>query len=97
MRIAEAVSRGRVAVSGAVTSVGSRVIGGGESFTCVLNDGTGELELLFLGRCRVPGIGVGARCKVEGTARMESSRLVVWNPLYRLETPSTANHPLDAE
>jgi hypothetical protein len=51
----------------------------------VLFDGSGEVGLLFLGRSSVPGIEVGARCTVEGTARMRSDRLVLWNPIYRLE------------
>ena len=41
---------------------------------------TGEL-----GRRSVAGLAVGTRCTVEGTARMEDGRLVVWNPLYRIE------------
>ena len=46
---------------------------------------TGQVDLIFLGRPGVAGLDVGARCTVEGTARSEGDRLVVWNPLYRFE------------
>ncbi len=54
-------------------------------FRCVLDDGTGQVDLLFLGRRSISGLVVGAHCHDEGTARMERGRLTVWNPLYELE------------
>ena len=58
---------------------------GTASYECLLDDGTAEMGLLFLGQRRVAGMVVGTRCTVEGTARMEGDLLVVWNPLYRIE------------
>jgi RecG-like helicase len=84
-KIAYAVPRGRVVVVGAVYSTEVLTEHGGVSYLCVLDDGTGELGLRFLGRRSVAGLIVGTRCTVEGTARMEDGRLVVWNPLYRVE------------
>ena len=54
-------------------------------YVCLLDDGTGEIGLLFLGPPSVAGMVVGTRCTVEGTARIAGGRLVVWNPLYRIE------------
>jgi hypothetical protein len=86
-----AVDRCRVSVVGTIVLIRGSVEGTGRSmslgYRCVLDDGTARIELLFLGRGRVPGLSVGARCHVEGTARMDHGRLVVWNPLYRLEVP----------
>jgi hypothetical protein len=51
----------------------------------VITDGTGELDALFLGRTAVAGLAAGTRCGVTGTAGTHGTRLVVWNPRYRLE------------
>lgn len=58
--------------------------GGSKSLTCVVSDGTGEVTLVFLGRTSVPGLRLGAKCVIEGTALGDGRRLVVWNPLYRI-------------
>ena len=55
----------------------------------LLDDGTGELGLLFLGQRCVAGMVVGTRRMVEGPATMADGRLVVWNPLYRIEPATT--------
>lgn len=92
-RIADASPRGRVVVTGTVSSVGTVALGGSVSSSCMLSDGTGEIGLLFIGRNTVPGLVAGARCTVEGTARMGSGQLVLWNPLYRLEPPDDEQAP----
>jgi len=56
-------------------------------YRCVLDDGTGRIDLLFLGRHRVPGLISVPDAHVEGTARMDRGRLTMWNPLYLLEAP----------
>ncbi len=84
-KISETVPRGRVVVSGVIYSTEVTQDHGTTSYECLLDDGTGEIGLLFLGRRRVAGIVVGTRCTIEGTARLEGRRLVVWNPLYRIE------------
>jgi len=60
-------------------------VGSGVAYACLLTDGTGELGLVFLGRPDVPGLVPGVCCTVDGTARMVSGSLVVWNPRYRFE------------
>jgi len=84
-KISDALPRGRVVVSGVIETTGLNVDYGTASFECTLDDGTGRIVLVFLGRRSVAGISVGSRCTVEGTAKMDSGRLVVWNPLYRIE------------
>ena len=85
LELRAALDRSRVAVGGIVVAVCGQPEGAPVAYRCVLDDGTGRIDLLFLGRRDVPGLGVGARCHVEGTARMDHGRLTVWNPLYRLE------------
>jgi hypothetical protein len=36
---------------------------------------------------------VGTRCYVEGTSQLEDGRLVLWNPMYRLERREYPCHP----
>ena len=73
--------------TGTICSTAITEVGGSTSFSCVLFDGSGEIGLLFLGRSSVPGVDVGTRCTVEGTARMGPHHLVLWNPTYRLAPP----------
>jgi hypothetical protein len=49
-----------------------------------LTDGTGELDLLFLGRVQIAGMRCGRRCRVKGTIGIRDGRLVLWNPQYWL-------------
>jgi RecG-like helicase len=88
--IADASPRQRVAVTGTVESTRTFALGSGVAYACVLTDGTGEIGLVFLGRHAVPGMVPGARCSVEGTARMVDGSLVVWNPRYRFEAGAPA-------
>ena len=84
-QIAEARPRSRVVVTGTVRTTETVTVGRSASYRVVLRDDTGELDVLFLGRSTVAGVGVGTRCSVEGTAQLRGGRLVVWNPLYKLE------------
>jgi hypothetical protein len=84
-KIADAVPRGRLVVTGFVYLTEVTTEHGTSSYLCMLDDSTGELGLLFLGRRSVPGLAIGTRLTVEGTARMEGGQLVVWNPIYRIE------------
>jgi hypothetical protein len=83
--ISAAVPRGRVVVRGVIRSTGLTDRHGMPSYECAIDDGTGGLVLLFLGRSGVAGLTTGADCTVEGTARMEGGRMVLWNPLYRID------------
>ncbi len=95
-RVADATERGRVLVTGTVRRTGTTNLGGSVSYLCTVEDGTGEIGLLFVGRRSVPGLVRGARCTVEGTARRGRGRLVLWNPRYRLESPLRASPPRNA-
>jgi RecG-like helicase len=86
-RIAGAVGRGRIVVTGAVTCTETTSHGGSPAYRCEIDDGTGVIAVLFLGRPAVAGLVEGARCTIEGTVQQDKDGLVVWNPRYRLETP----------
>jgi hypothetical protein len=84
-KIADAIRRGRIVVTGTIVDVDTVEREGVTSSRCVLDDGTGQLDLLFLGQREVAGLSIGTGCTAEGTAQTYHHRLVVWNPLYRLE------------
>jgi len=83
--VATARPRGRVVVTGTIRA--TRVVdrGSGPAYRCTLDDGTGQLDLVFVGRRVVPGLRAGVRCTVEGTILGRGGRLEVWNPRYRIE------------
>ena len=83
--LGEARPRDRVVVTGTIGGMEIVEVGGSASAAYVLDDGTGQVTLVFLGRPAVPGLHEGARCTVEGTVRDRREALEVWNPLYRLE------------
>jgi hypothetical protein len=86
-KVADAQPRGLLVVTGTIIDIGPVEAHGVTSSRYVLEDTTGELDLLFLGRPKVAGLSIGTCCTVEGTARNDHCRLVVWNPLYRIEPP----------
>lgn len=54
----------------------------GPSFECVLDDNTGSVVLVFLGRRPVPGMLPGAVLLVQGTPGILDDRTAMINPLY---------------
>ena len=84
-KLVDAPPRGRVVITGTVREVATVRVGRASSYRCLLDDGSGQIDLLFIGRSTIPGLCVGTRCTVEGTVIREANHLVVWNPLYRLE------------
>ncbi len=80
--LSQAEDRRPIVGSGVVRHVEARA---GKIFLCRVSDGTGEVDLVFVGRDAVPGLVAGARCSFEGTVRAQAKRLAIWNPLYRLE------------
>jgi hypothetical protein len=56
------------------------------TFECVIDDGTGTILAVFLGRRDVAGLKVGTRVEVTGTAGVYQTRLAVLNPTYQIIT-----------
>lgn len=55
-----------------------------QSLELTLVDGTGGITVVFLGRRRIGGIGLGARLVVEGTVAETRGQLALLNPTYQL-------------
>jgi two-component system sensor histidine kinase KdpD len=95
-RISDVRSQGRVSVTGTIISTQATRIGSSPAYRCVLADGTGELDLLFLGREAIAGLAVGTRCSVRGVVTARGSRPAVWNPRYQVQ-PAGAPPVADVE
>jgi two-component system, OmpR family, sensor histidine kinase KdpD len=84
-RIADARRPTWIDVHAEVVAAEQVYIGSSPGYRCALDDGTGRLDLLFLGRRGVPGLHAGVGCTVSGRVAMREGRPVVWNPRYRLD------------
>jgi amino acid transporter len=76
--------RDRVRVRGQVRSLRVAPQHDAPTFECLVDDGTGTLLAVFLGRREVAGVNVGTKLEVTGTAGIHQNRLAILNPSYRL-------------
>jgi CheY-like chemotaxis protein len=84
-RIATVRVQSRVTVTGVIRSVSTESIAASPAVRCVLADGSGQIDMLFLGRESVAGLVPGRRCTATGRACVHRGRMVIWNPGYELE------------
>lgn len=76
--------RHRVKVSGVLRSVVLRPREGVPALEAELYDGSGTVELVWLGRREIAGIEPGRRLKVEGLVCTLDGRRSMFNPRYEL-------------
>lgn len=74
----------RVQVTGTITSATPMALGGAPACRYTVADGTGQLDLMFLGRVAVGGLAVGQRVTAGGRAAQREDRTVIWNPWYQV-------------
>jgi hypothetical protein len=82
--IADSGDRERVLLRGTLSSVMLRPRGGVPALEAELDDGSGRLSLIWLGRRRIAGIAPGRRIQVEGRIGVQDGERVLWNPRYDL-------------
>ncbi len=82
--LAEARPRERTQVGGVIVAVTYRPPGEPPGLVARLHDGTGELDLVWLGRRRIPGITPGRRLLAGGMVCSGTHRPTIFNPAYRL-------------
>jgi amino acid transporter len=83
-RLGEVTYRKRTVVAGRVRSVRVQPWSGAVALECTIVDGTGALNLVFLGRRSVPGIEPGTQLRAEGMIGKHNGHLAVINPVYEL-------------
>ncbi|MFL6206569.1 MAG: amino acid permease [Acidimicrobiales bacterium] len=84
-RIADVRWRDHVTIGGEVRSV--RIVSQHDSPTLelVVDDGSGALSIVFLGRRSIAGIDVGTRLRATATLGVFKGRLAMLNPVYELQ------------
>jgi hypothetical protein len=84
LSIADVRWRQRVKITGQVTSIRVQPIAGVGALECTLGDDTAGILVVFLGRRKIAGIGIGTRMTVEGIVIEHHGRLAIVNPVYQL-------------
>lgn len=82
--VADVRNRVRVSVSGVLRSVTLRPREGVPALEAELYDGSGSLDLVWLGRREIHGVEPGRRLRAEGLVCVVDGRRTVFNPRYEL-------------
>ncbi|UAL28279.1 OB-fold nucleic acid binding domain-containing protein [Nocardioides rotundus] len=82
--IGEAPDREMVVLRGTLRTVTLRPRGGVPALEAELYDGTGAIDLVWLGRRRIAGIAPGASIQVRGRIGRHDRDRVIYNPRYEL-------------
>ena len=83
-RIGRAPDRQSVRLRGVLHTVSLRPRGGVPALEAELDDGSGRITLVFLGRRRMAGIDPGRSMEVSGRIGVQDGRRVMYNPRYEL-------------
>jgi amino acid transporter len=79
--------RDRVRIRGTVRSMRVAPQRDVPTLECLIDDGTGTILVVFLGRRELAGLKVGGRAEVIGTVGVHQNRLGFLNPTYQLLSP----------
>lgn len=82
--LADMPMRERTTVCGEIRRMSIKPRAGIPAVEVEINDGSGDLTVIFSGRERIPGIGHNRGLVVTGVAHMEGARRVMLNPAYQL-------------
>lgn len=82
--VAEISDRAVDRIAGRVVAVEIESSTGPAQMTARIDDGTGRVDAVFLGRRSVPGIVPGARLTLAGRFRIDEGRARIFNPRYEL-------------
>jgi hypothetical protein len=82
--IAEIRPQDLVRITGIIRSKAALSLSGCPACRYTLADGTGEVDLLFLGRVLIAGLETGLHCVAAGRAAARDERIVIWNPRYEV-------------
>jgi hypothetical protein len=82
--VTDLANRKRATASGVMRSVILRPREGVPTVEAELYDGTGSLDLVWLGRRRIAGVEPGRRVRVEGLVCEIDGRRTMFNPRYEL-------------
>ena len=85
-------------VEGKVEQLVIESVGGAPSLIAVIDDGTGRVDLLFMGRAHLGGVELGAKLRATGTSGAHRGRMTMLNPVIEITVPAPAlsHSPLEA-
>lgn len=83
-RMCDVEVRRRVRVCGVIRAVTYPAPGAGGSFKATLWDGTGTLDVIWLGQADVEGIHPGLHLVAEGVAARRADAICLYNPTYEV-------------
>lgn len=83
--VGEARERATVTVAGRIVRTEVSPLDGPARLVAAVNDGTGVVEIVFMGRRLIPGIRPGQRLAAHGRVVSEDGVLRIHNPRYDLE------------
>ena len=89
--------RQHAVVEGRIEQLVIETVHGVPNLAAVMGDGTGRLDLLFLGRRKVGGVELGARVRATGLAASHRGRLTMLNPLLEVLAPAPRATPSPLE
>jgi len=76
--------RQRVTIEGRVQTLRVKPSAGSSTVECIVEDGTGAMSIVFVGRRHIGGLEVGTRIRAQGTAAEWKGKLAILNPAYAL-------------
>ena len=82
VRIRDAVPRQRVKVAGVVPRITVKPLEGLESLEALLDDGTGEVKVVWMGRRSIPGLNLGTKLVVDGVLAEQRGERRMVNPSF---------------
>jgi OB-fold nucleic acid binding protein len=82
--VSELPTRERVTVAGTLRTVTLRPRAGVPALVAELYDGSGSLQLIWLGRRQIPGIDPGRQLVAYGRVTNDGENCVIFNPRYEL-------------
>lgn len=82
--VVSCLDRERVTVEGALLAVAQEQAAASSRFTAELDDGTGSVWLVWMGRREIAGIEVGRRLRAEGRLSRSGAGRTIYNPRYEL-------------
>ena len=87
--IANCADRQQVTVCGTLRTVTLRPRAGVPALEAELYDGSGSVDLVWLGRRQIAGVEPGRGIKVTGLLALNEGRQVIFNPRYELRPTAT--------
>ena len=82
VRIRDASTRSKVKLAGVVRRITVRPLEGSESLEALLDDGTGAVTVVWMGRRSIHGLNLGTRLIVEGLLAEQRGERRVVNPVF---------------